>query len=766
MSDCLDRRFDDMLYAYEVGMLTSEERRELELHLLECEHCMNNVLQFQQAARLMKYDPDVRETVRSAVRSRSTQDTTALADRPRPLRRRRLWFSLVPTSAVAAAILFLLLVKDWQLEFRPSQEAVAVENRVAVMYFENLADPEDAGRLGEIVSNLLITDLSESRYLQIVSSQRLYDILKLLGHEGARVVDRDIASQVADEASATWIIMGSILQAEPHYVITGQLTDVATGNAVASQRIDGKPGDDIFSLVDRLTVRIKEDLSLPSSARQEPDRPVADVTTHSPEAYRYYLEGIEQYHKYYTAEAAACFERAVRIDSTFAMAYYYLARTRDTDYITSAVKYADRAGQKDRYYIKSLEAIVSDDVTGAIEVLRKAVEQYPDDKEALYLIATYTYGLGDYDEAVRYLTQIIEMDPLFKVAYNMLAYSYNGLGDVRKALEAINTYISLAPEEPNPYDSRGDIYAANGQLHPAIESYRKALAIKPDFHNSRVKLGFLYVLTGEYALAEATLQELVSTAGKNWRSTGRLYLAYVPLYQGKLEVAVDVLQAGIRANAADSGGEVHGSHHLLLATIFSEEKNLEQALREFDLSTQVNLASDRTDSLYGQDLRIQMLAENTRIARAERDAEILITRLRKAGRPLSNYYYAVGTIELSKGNWEKAAAALQQALEDSVGCAFPARVMLGRSHLELGRYERAVDDLETALTRSPAERLFWGLQAVRTYYYLGLAYEQMGRTEDAAEQYRVFLDLWAEAETGAAELDDARARLARLTNRP
>ena len=39
MAGCSDERFEKMLYAYELGMLSAEEREAVEMHLLECEHC-------------------------------------------------------------------------------------------------------------------------------------------------------------------------------------------------------------------------------------------------------------------------------------------------------------------------------------------------------------------------------------------------------------------------------------------------------------------------------------------------------------------------------------------------------------------------------------------------------------------------------------------------------------------------------------------------------------------------------------------------------
>ena len=41
--DCTNKRFADMLHHYELGMLTDEQRREFELHLLECDYCFGRV---------------------------------------------------------------------------------------------------------------------------------------------------------------------------------------------------------------------------------------------------------------------------------------------------------------------------------------------------------------------------------------------------------------------------------------------------------------------------------------------------------------------------------------------------------------------------------------------------------------------------------------------------------------------------------------------------------------------------------------------------
>ncbi|MGB2981907.1 MAG: serine/threonine-protein kinase, partial [Candidatus Zixiibacteriota bacterium] len=143
--------------------------------------------------------------------------------------KRRLLPFILPASVVFIIAVLFLILKPFKVEVVPEKSAIAKENSLAIMYFDNMVDREDSERLGEIVTNLLITDLSESEYVNVVSSQRLYDILKLLGREGEKKIDREVATQIATKAGARWMLLGNILRVDPQTVITTQLVDVETG---------------------------------------------------------------------------------------------------------------------------------------------------------------------------------------------------------------------------------------------------------------------------------------------------------------------------------------------------------------------------------------------------------------------------------------------------------------------------------------------------------------------------------------------------------
>ncbi|MDH4222760.1 MAG: tetratricopeptide repeat protein, partial [candidate division Zixibacteria bacterium] len=504
---------------------------------------------------------------------------------PKP--KRKLLPFLIPASLVFILVLFFLILNPFKVEIGTQKGAVAEENTLAIMYFENLKDKEDKAKIGEMVSELLITDLSESQYMRVVSSQRLYDIFKLMGREGVKVIDKTVASEVARRAQAKYMLLGKILSTEPELLITSQLVDVESGNVVASQRISGPDGVNIFTLVDSLSGEIKKDLMLPLLAKKEEEKPIADITTHSPEALKLYLEGNELSNKLYMKEAAERFEKAVTIDTTFASAYLRLAvcysslqeGVKARAFAETAFKLSDRVSRKEKFLIEAYYFMFQAKSQEAKKVLEQMVELYPDEKIAYENLAQVNFTMNNLEEAIAGYGKVIELDSLSKGAYNMLAYTYDKADRYDEAIRTINKYIEIAPDEANPYDSRGDIYAHHNEVNEAIESYNKALEKKPDFEASIEKLGLMYLYKREYDKAESYFQKYGDMGTKTARSISRADLVLVPLYQGKYNRALKLLDQGIIADDLDGLKMQQAEKYLQKALIYMDKKDFEKSLQ-------------------------------------------------------------------------------------------------------------------------------------------------------------------------------------------
>jgi tetratricopeptide (TPR) repeat protein/predicted Ser/Thr protein kinase len=708
----------------------------------------------------LRREQKISEHLRSSELSRA-----AVAARPK----RNLLKLLVPASVAFLIILFLLILKPFKVEITPERTAVAEERSLAVMYFENLADPGDENRLGEMITSLLITDLSESQYfVRVISRQRLYDILKLLGKEELKKVDRTVASEVARKAQVRWILTGDILQTEPNIVLTSDISDPATGEIVATWRVNGEKGEDIFSVVDKLTTQIKEDLSLPGGSAKGLDKSVADVTTRSPEAYRYYLEGLDNYNRVYFADAERSFRKALEYDSTFAMAYFRLATLRQgqerSELLAKAEEYSDRVSKKERFYIKILQAGASGKNQDYLEGLQEMTKYFPDDKEAFEWLAMYYFEMHQYPEAISYFNKALEIDPLFKLIYNMLAYTYNQTGDFEKSIWAINKYISIAPDEANPYDTRGDLYAWNGKIEQAMNSYRKALETKPDFYASWAKLGHMHLFKREYAQAESCYKELAGSDQKDIRSQGRVLLAYVPAYQGKFKQALKLLDDGL---AADRMEQVEGDNvarkHSLKALLYLETSQAEPARQEAEKVVEISRRVYPDNKIWGRQHYAHLLAESGDLKRAEQVASALEKDIGENDEArICFYWYAQGCVDFFEGNVEQSVVNLERAADHLE--QFYANYMLARAYLQSGQLDKAVTRLESMLSKYDESRAGTVIWAVKAHYLLGLAYEQSGWNSKAVEQYQEFLKIWKDADPKVPEMGDAKQRLERLTS--
>ena len=74
----------------------------------------------------------------------------------------------------------------------------------------------------------------------------------------------------------------------------------------------------------------------------------------------------------------------------------------------------------------------------------------------------------------------------------------------------------------------------------------------------------------------------------------------------------------------------------------------------------------------------------------------------------------------------------------------------------------AVRMYEEVLYQYDLNRAYWPSLGVMAHYYLGQAYEEANRYDEAIVQYEIFLDIWKNADAGLEPVRDAKARLARL----
>lgn len=246
----------------------------------------------------------------------------------RPVRRRWRWLA---GFAALAATLALGIVLGRRGRGESLDPVAPVELEVVVAPFRVTGADASLAYLREGLVELLSTRLADDAEARSMDPGSVLRAWRHAGLTGTVDVPRAAAVDLASQLGARHVVVGSVVGSPSHIVVSASLVDVPAGTAAAQATVEG-PADSLTSLVDRLAAL------LIASEAGEGDR-LASHTTPSLAALRAFLEGQAAYRRGSFAQAMNGYSRALRLDSTFALAALQLALSADR---------LDDVGQHDR----------------------------------------------------------------------------------------------------------------------------------------------------------------------------------------------------------------------------------------------------------------------------------------------------------------------------------------------------------------------------------------------------------------------------------
>ncbi len=718
-----------------------------------------------------------------ATTSRITQPIDTVA----PAKPKTLMKYAIPAGIVIVAAILLLIFNPFNFQITTQKSAAETGKKsLAVLYFENIPDPEDKDHTGEMLTNLLTTALFQTNDLEVISRERLYDIQKEMGQGDQKAISPSTGTKIAQRAGVSMMLLGSVLQKQPSLAVTYRLVDVQSGKILSTQRLAGFTPERVFSLVDTLALLVKNDLRVsPQAASEAPS--VAHVTTTSPEAYRSYLEGVELNNRFYLAEAKGAFKRAIELDSNFAMAYYYLARLNtgggpggpsieETGFaLKKAFELSQNLPDRERLMIQSTYAAFNEqDLPKAIGMLEKLIQKYPREESAYQSLGVFYGFTWQYDKGAQTYLQALKVDSLDKGIWNSLAYTYALMNRRDDALAAIDRYVRLAPAEPNPYDSKGDIYAMFGDYESATAWWQKAISFRPDFQ-SLPKLAFAALSRDDYESAEKYFHRFAASLGEEEKYYNELLPVLFLSHRGQLAAArtryLEPLPV-LRKQHLTSLIQIElGSIIMIDYELKDYKAMLEHAMQLSDL-----LKPIRGFAYGGMTVALAYL-KNGNVDESNRIADSVLADLEHVSpgkHPV--YEWEMGVLAAERGMYD-------QALErfNSASRLLPVNHIPLYHHalclLKTGRREEAIAEFQRLAQWSPILNSTYELDGLimdqyrfiaarKAHYWLGLAYEQQGNKERAITQFEDYLRRWKDADFKSPELLDAKTRLARLKATP
>jgi len=223
-------------------------------------------------------------------------------------------------AAVAgAAILVIALgVGGWLFLSRNEAHALTDKDTIVLADFTNTTgDPVFDGTLRQGLS----VQLEQSPFLSLVSDQHIQQTLRLMDQKADAKLTPEIARELCQRTASTAVLDGSIAQIGTLYLLTLKATNCSSGELLASTEAQAESKSQVLSALGKATSEIRNKLGESLSTVQKFDTPLEQATTPSLEALQAYSLGRKASAAADWAAAVPFFQRAIRLDPNFAMAY-------------------------------------------------------------------------------------------------------------------------------------------------------------------------------------------------------------------------------------------------------------------------------------------------------------------------------------------------------------------------------------------------------------------------------------------------------------
>ena len=394
-------------------------------------------------------------------KTESIEDVSEQAPPPSPTKRR------LKTSDVIIAVLFVavcvllypkIFTKDQFEDIRDADGRISI----AVMPFENLTGDTTLNWFQRGISSLIINGLGNSSELSVRDDQTMYEVMESMDQVFTAGISPSMAKEVAEKARSETYISGSYQGIEGKYLILVNLVDTESGDITWTNRVEGDlKSSKYLDLADTLCKEIKNYLEI-KVLEQEADYDFREAYTKSAEAYRYFIEGMNSVLTTDYESAIESLKKALEIDSTFAVASFYIAYAYDFAYqprqskfwIQQTYKIKDKLPSRYQLWLEAWYAIYISENPQEIARYCNLLEESGLESRLLWfdLGTTYLIMLRQFDKAIEAFEIVdeisLERDDDWKneMFYSSYGEALHAVGNHEKEKEISEIGLQFFPD--------------------------------------------------------------------------------------------------------------------------------------------------------------------------------------------------------------------------------------------------------------------------------------------------------------------------------
>jgi serine/threonine protein kinase/tetratricopeptide (TPR) repeat protein/TolB-like protein len=624
--------------------------------------------------------------------------------------------------------------------------ALSERDRIVLAEFENRTSDTT---LGSTVTELLRTDLSQSRSVSVYDVAQLSEVVQRMQLPRGSRITFDVAKDAATREGLKAVLAGDISQLGSGYILSARLVATSSGDVLWAGR-ENATAADLAAAIDRLSATLRERIgeSL-KSIRGDP--PLDQMTTSSTEALRMFVQAERANDRGDREGAIGLLERALAQDSNFAMAHRRLGvmlrnvgrdSARSTAALTRAYELRDRLSVRERYQAEATyHSNVARDTAKAIAAYRALLDRYPDDRVAGNNLGLLYRQMGNNAEALKTYRAAIRYgnasSTTFLNAMNVVAE----LEPVDSAMRLVEAFIATYPDNPDAVRLRSQVLMRAELLDSARVVLEQQRATTRG--NDRVQTNVLFSL-GQIAGAQGRVRDLEVLFREARTLEARAFPQNVPPGVSASEyVESEMLQ--LRSDIA------LGTH--------ADTATAVRLLNESYRIVPVERRARSIPSLYLNAARLYALAQRPNEAqRLWRQWEAAVTdsvRTNLDAGALS----VRADIARSEKRYDDALRDARASREKTPGCVGCQLGLFARAYFEAGRADSAIVYYEK-LIELPGLGVRGGGDL---FERLAQLYERVGDTANAIKYYTKVTERWAKADSVLQpHVQAARERIAAL----
>ncbi len=505
-------------------------------------------------------------------------------------------------------------------------------------------------------------------------------------------LDEQTSRLVAVKEGVATIVTGSLSSRGKGYNLSVKAMDAMTGKTLASANAEVANKDELLLEIPKLAAPIRKALGDTTPESVQLAATQGTFVASNIAAVHQYGIAVEQQSAGKMQDAFDSYSKAAQLDPNLARAYSGMASVAgNLGHLQDAQKYAklamehlDRITERERYSVRGLYYI-------STENWQKCVEEY---------------------------SELTNQYPASAFGHSNLAFCYGRMLEMPKAMEEAQRALQIAPKDVSARMNFALYSCYASDFQGCERQVHEVLQINPAYEEGFLALAYAQIGQSRVPEAAGAYQNLekVSAWGKSMAASG---LGDLALFQGRLREGVQVLEKGAAADLAAKNRDAAADKFVMLAyaNLLRGDKPAVLAAAQSALA---NSESAKIRFLVAREF-----VEVGETAKAQKLAASLASGLQV--QPQAYAKLVLGEAALKEHDPQRAI----QLFTDAKGLldTWLGRLDLGRAYLEAGAFAEADAEFDRCIKRR-GEALELFQDDMPTSSYLPIAYYYQGRVRE------------------------------------